>query len=142
MTGCKIKDQGMSYIGLGLSENSAIVKLSLSENESITKDGLTFLAKGMLDAGESRLIELELAKNNFGSKAIQPLIRLLGFNHKIRSLNLKGNAITDEGAAELLGSIMSNEYITKVNLDLNPFRHAIVKDIEAQCRANITKVNG
>ena len=63
-------------------------------------------------------------------------------NQKLRTVNLKGNSITDEGAIELLGSVMANEYITKIVLEFNPFRHAIRKDIEAQCKANIMKVNG
>ena len=141
LSGCKIKDTGMTYVGLGLSENNALVRLGLSENEHVTKDGLTYLTKGMLDAEESRLVELDLAKSNFDSKAIQPLIRLLGLNHKIRSLNLKGNTIGDDGAQDLLGQLMSNEYITRVNLDLNPFRHAILTDIDAHCRTNVMKVN-
>ena len=52
-------------------------------------------------------------------------------NHKIRTINLKGNSITDDGGIELLGSINANEYITRIVLDLNPFRHGIIKDIEA-----------
>ena len=60
MSGCKIKDTGMSYIGLGLSENTALVKFSLGENEHITKDGITYLVKGMLEADESKLVDLDL----------------------------------------------------------------------------------
>ena len=142
MSGCKLKDTAMSFIGLGISENIALTKVSFSENEQITKDGLHFLVKGLLDADDSKLVDIDLSKNNINSKTILPIARLLSLNHKIRTLNLKGNSITDEGAAELLGAIVSNEYITKVVLEYNPFRHAIVKDIEAQCKANVLKVNG
>ena len=60
MSGCKIKDTGMSFIGQGIADNRSLLKLSLSENENISRDGLTFLMKGMLDAEESKLIELDL----------------------------------------------------------------------------------
>ena len=60
MSGCKIKDTGMSFIGQGIADNRSLTKLSLSENENISRDGLTFLMKGMLDAEESKLIELDL----------------------------------------------------------------------------------
>ena len=60
MSGCKIKDTGMSFIGQGIADNRSLAKLSLSENENISRDGLTFLMKGMLDAEESKLIELDL----------------------------------------------------------------------------------
>ena len=50
----------MSFIGQGIADNRSLIKLSLSENENISRDGLTFLMKGMLDAEESKLIELDL----------------------------------------------------------------------------------
>ena len=86
--------------------------------------------KGMLEADDSKLVELDLSKCNFSSQKIQPLTRLIGINHKIRIINLKGNSITDDGGIELLGSVNANEYITKIILDLNPFRHGIIKDID------------
>ena len=70
MSGCKIKDTAMSYIGLGISENTALVKFSLSENEQITKDGLTYLVKGIIDADDSNLIDIDLSKCNLSSSSI------------------------------------------------------------------------
>ena len=114
-----------------MADNRSLTKLSLCENENISRDGLTYLMKGLVEADESKLVELDLAKCNLNSQKIEPLTKLIGINHKIRSINLKGNSITDEGGIELLGSVNANEFITKINLDLNPFRHGIIKDIEA-----------
>ena len=118
MNGCMLKDAAMTFIGGGLGQNIALLKLSLQENEMITKDGLSYLCKGLIDnKKESKLVELDLQKCRIMSKSMLPFGKLLASNYKIRVLNLKHNHITDEGAEELLEQVINNEYVTKVNLD-------------------------
>lgn len=57
------------------------------------------------------------------SVIMEPLAELFEQNFKIRSLNLKNNIVTDEGASLLLQTIGNNQFICKVNLDMNPVRH-------------------
>jgi len=102
----------------------------LSENSDIRKDCIQFLVNAiLLNRSESKLIELELAKCSLGEQDVQPFIKLIGSNYKLRCLNLKDNDVRDCAAAELLGALMANKYVTKLNLDLNPIRHQIKQDI-------------
>lgn len=99
------------------------------------------MVRGLLDnIDDSRLIELDLQKNRMKSNIMEPLVDLFEQNFKIRSLNLKNNIVTDDGAQLLLQTIGNNKFICKVNLDLNPVRHQILNDINKYTASNLTKV--
>ena len=54
---------------------------------------------------------------------------------------MRHNVVTDEGAQLLVQAIGNNEYITKLQLDMNPLRHSILLDLEKHTSANLQKVN-
>lgn len=142
MTACSLKDQSMVFFGAGLAMNTALVRLNLAENDLLSKEGLNHFMKGLIDnKKESKLIEIDFSKCRFMSKMMQPFAKLFSANYKIRHLNLKNNNITDDGAGELLESMVSNEFITKVVLDMNPIKFNILKEIEAHTKGNMNKVN-
>lgn len=62
-------------------------------------------------------------------------------NFKIRTLNLRNNVITDEGAQTLAQAVVNNQFITKLLCDMNPIRHSIITDIENHTKLNLQKVN-
>ena len=69
-----------------------------------------------------------------------PLSCLLEKNFKIRAISLKHNVVTDEGAQLLVQALVNNEYIVRLNLEMNPLRHSILEDIEKHTSANQMKV--
>ena len=75
------------------------------------------------------------------SETIEPFIDLFEQNLKVRTLNLRHNVITDEGAKLLVQAIVNNEYVTKLLLDMNPIRHSILADIEKHTTKNMLKVS-
>ena len=64
------------------------------------------------------------------SETVEPFVDLFEENLKIRSINLRHNVITDEGAQLLAQAVVNNAYITKLLCDMNPIRHSILADIE------------
>ena len=53
---------------------------------------------------------------------------------------MKHNVVTDEGAQLLVQALVNNEYIVRLNLEMNPLRHSILEDIEKHTSANQMKV--
>ena len=89
----------MSFLGVGLAKNVTLERLSISENNLSDRESIQHVVKGLLDNEEgSRLVEIDLQKNRLTSASIEPLIELFDANYKLRSLNLRHNVITDEGA--------------------------------------------
>lgn len=121
----------MAYIGIGLSKNTTLERIVLSENEFSGRESMHYLVKGLIDNQEgSKLIDIDLQKNRMTSETIEPFIDLFEQNLKVRTLNLRHNVITDEGAQLLAQALVNNEYITKFLCDMNPIRHSILTDIE------------
>lgn len=56
------------------------------------------MCKGLTLANDSKLIELDLQKCSINDLSILPITNLLCTKYKLRVLNLKDNAIADEGA--------------------------------------------
>ena len=141
LNGCRLKSPAMAYVGLGLSKNRTLEKLSLIENNFVDKECITYLVKGLIEnVADSHLVELDLQKNRLSSALIEPLSDLFLENVKIRSLNLKNNMITDEGAQVLLQTIGNNKFICKVNMEMNPIRQQLLIDIQKYTAENQTKV--
>lgn len=87
------------------------------------------------------MVDLDLSKNRINSAAVVPFTRLFEENFKIRSINLRHNLITDEGAQLLVQSVVNNVYITKLQLEMNPLRHSVIVDIEKHTAQNQLKVS-
>ena len=121
----------MAYLGIGLSKNTTLERIILSENELCGRESIHYLVKGLIDNKEgSKLVDIDLQKNRMTSETIEPFVDLFEQNLKIRTLNLRHNVITDEGAQLLAQSLVNNEFITKFLCDMNPIRHSILADIE------------
>ena len=86
--------------------------------------------------GEYPDVDIDLQNNRMTSDSIQPFVDLFEQNLKIRTLNLRHNVITDEGAQLLAQALVNNEYITKLLCDMNPIRHSILEDIEHHTKQN------
>ena len=142
LSACKLKSAAMAYIGIGLSKNVTLERLVLSENDFCGRECIHYLVKGLIDNQEgSKLIDIDLQNNRMTSETIYPFVDLFEQNLKIRTLNLRHNVITDEGAQILAQALVNNEYITKLQCDMNPIRHSILADIEHHTKQNQLKVN-
>lgn len=121
---CQISTVALTQISLGLSKNTKLKRLVLQGNDIAERDSVQRLVRGLLDNTEgSQLTELDLAKNRITSDAIEPFVNLFEQNYKIRTLNLRNNVITDEGAKQLVLALVNNSYIIKLQLEMNPFKH-------------------
>ena len=139
---CSLLPEVVASIAKGMQANASLTRLVLSENPLIG-GSLGKLCDALAEnRAESRLTDLELSKCNVTSEHAKHMIRLMGSKHKLRHLNLKDNSIQDEAAQEMLGVLMhSNTYITRLNVDFNPIKHQILRDIDAQTKLNVLKVN-
>ena len=132
----------MAYMGLGLSKNVTLERIVLTENNFCDKESINYLVKSLLDNQEgSKLIDIDLQRNRMTSEAVEPFVNLFEQNMKVRSINLRHNVITDEGAQLLAQAVVNNEFITKLLIDMNPVRFSILADIDKHTRENQQKVN-
>ena len=100
-------------------------------------DNLGQFCQALIENRYCKLIDLDLSKCNITSESARPLIKLLNSKYKLRHLNLKDNAIRDNAASELLNALLNyNCFITKLNMEYNPIKHQIFKDIETQTKQN------
>lgn len=77
LNGCKLRSAAMAYIGLGLSKNNTLERLSLSDNDLYDRDSMQYLVKGLLEnVKSSQLIDIDLSKNRISSEAIEPFVDL------------------------------------------------------------------
>ena len=89
----------MAYMGIGLAKNQTLERLHLVENNFGDKESIQYIVKGLLDNQEgSKLVEIDLSNNRLNSETIEPLNDFFMNNFKLRTLNLRHNVITDEGA--------------------------------------------
>ena len=92
----------MAYMGIGLAKNQTLERLHLVENNFGDKESIQYIVKGLLDNQEgSKLVEIDLSNNRLNSETIEPLNDFFMNNFKLRTLNLRHNVITDEGAQQL-----------------------------------------
>jgi len=105
LSNCKLVPESMAFLARGMANNTSLHKLVLSENGLIGKEGLGKLCDALIDKSEIKLVDLELAKCAITSEGAKHLIKLLNSKVKLRHLNLKDNAIQDEAAIEILGSL-------------------------------------
>ena len=75
------------------------------------------------------------------SETIVPFVDLFEQNFKVRSINMRHNVITDEGAQLLAQAVVNNEFITKLLVDMNPVRFSILADMDRHTQENQQKVN-
>jgi len=142
LSDCRLSTPVLAQMGLGLAKNTTLEKLTLANNDIADKEAIGHLIKGLLENTEgSMLSELDLSKNRITSDGVTPFISLFEQNFKIRTINLRHNVVTDEGAQLLSQAIVNNAYITRLQLDMNPFRHSILIDLEKHTNANLAKVN-
>lgn len=107
------------------------------------RESIAKLCDALLDNNaDCKLVDLELAKCNITSTCAKHLIKLMSSKIKLRHLNLKDNTIQDDAASEMLAALVHhNNYITRLNIDYNPVRHQLLRDIDAQTKLNVLKVN-
>ena len=84
----------------------------------------------------SKLIDIDLQKNQMTSETVEPFAKLFEENFKIRTLNLRHNVISDEGGLLLSQALVNNEFITRILIDMNPMRHSIIADMEQHSAQN------
>ena len=132
----------MVYLSRGLSKNVTLERLNLAENVFNDKESIKNLVRNLLENLEaSKLIDIDLQKNQMTSETVEPFAELFEQNFKIRTLNLRHNVITDEGGLLLSQALVNNEFITRILIDMNPMRHSMIADMEQHCAQNQLKVN-
>lgn len=142
LSDCRLQLATFAQMGLGLTKNITLERLILASNDIADREALNHIVKGLLENTEgSVLSELDVSKNRITSDCIAPFVDLFEQNFKIRTINLRHNVVTDEGAQLLVQAIGNNEYITKLQLDMNPLRISLLNDLEKHTSANLQKVN-
>ena len=132
----------MVFLSRGLSKNVTLERLNLAENVFNDKESIKNLVRNLLENLEaSKLIDIDLQKNQMTSETVEPFAELFEQNFKIRTLNLRHNVITDEGGLLLSQALVNNEFITRILIDMNPMRHSMIADMEQHCAQNQLKVN-
>ena len=127
MAGMALTDVDMMFLGSGLSKNSTLTKLVLRENEISDPKCLKSLCDGLANSKQDpRVVDLDLQKCGLQCSSLPALVMLLSRKYKLRSLNLRDNGISDEGAHSLLSALKINPYLSKIDLGLNPARLNIV----------------
>ena len=132
----------MVYLSRGLSKNATLERLNLAENIFNDRESIQNLVRNLLENLEaSKLIDIDLQKNQMTSETIGPFAELFEQNFKIRTLNLRHNVISDEGGLLLSQALVNNEFITRILIDMNPMRHSMIADMEQHSAQNQLKVN-
>ena len=127
----------MVFLSLGLSKNVTLERLNLAENVFNDRESIQNLVRNLLENLEcSKLIDIDLQKNQMTSDTVEPFAELFEQNFKIRTLNLRHNVITDEGGLLLSQALINNEFITRILIDMNPIRHSIIADMEQHSAQN------
>lgn len=100
---CGLPRQAFMFLGDGISKNSTLQKLTMTDNDLSDPVMLKFICDGIISSKvEPKLVELDLQRCGINEKGVVPIARLLKCKYKLRVLNLRDNAITDDGASELL----------------------------------------
>ena len=100
---CGLPRQAFLFLGDGISKNSTLQKLMMTDNDLSDPVMLKFICDGIICSKvEPKLVELDLQRCGINDKGVVPIARLLQCKYKLRVLNLRDNAITDDGASELL----------------------------------------
>jgi len=143
LTGCNLQPESVLFIAKGMAVNTCLHRLILNENINIGKESLAKLCDALLEnKNDCKLVDLELSKCAITSESAKHLSKLLNSKIKLRHLNLRDNSIQDDAACEILGALINlNFYLTRVNMEFNPIKHQILRDIEAQTKLNVMKVN-
>jgi Ran GTPase-activating protein (RanGAP) involved in mRNA processing and transport len=143
LTACNLQPVSVLYVAKGMAQNTSLHRLILNENIHIGKESLAKLCDALLEnKSECKLVDLELSKCAITSESAKHLSKLLNSKIKLRHLNLRDNSIQDDAACEMLGALVNhNFYLTRVNMEYNPIKHQILRDIEAQTKLNVLKVN-
>jgi Ran GTPase-activating protein (RanGAP) involved in mRNA processing and transport len=124
---CKLKCEGLSGIGEGLSKNKTLTNLNLSEN--LIKDrGVENLSHGLLK--NKSIITLDLSRNQIKNKGAVSLSKVLKCNNTLQALLLRDNSIKDLGGEALCESLRYNLNINCLSLDVNPMSYKFINDVK------------
>jgi len=112
-----ISAEGASYIAQGLSNQRSLIQLHLGGNK-IGDQGLVSIVEALRI--NSTLTSLGIRDNSVGPKGIQALVDLLCFDGCVLSeVQLKGNAIGDEGAEYLASAMYKNKTMRVLEVQSN-----------------------
>jgi hypothetical protein len=138
----------MTCIAQGLAKNASLIKLNVSENlftvNSISQLTTVLMKRAQEDKDDSKscqLRELDLSHCELDKKSIDALSTLLRSTYKLRILNLRDNMIHDEEGQSLFTSMLTNSYLTKLNMELNPIKHSLFREFETITKQNALKVH-
>ena len=132
MNQCGLDKVFISYFAEGLSRSNSLQTIHLNDNYFNENYSIKAIVEALTNhKGTAQLQDIDLQKCALTNESVKPLAELIQSKYKIRSLNLTNNAITDEGARELLAATQVNPFIIKFKLDLNPTRTQFSKDIES-----------
>jgi hypothetical protein len=86
----------------------------------------------------SKINELDLSRNKLNGSDLKALLELIKKNGKyFKILNLRDNLLRDQMCEEIVNALKFNTYIVKCNLDLNPVKHVVLKEIETLTKRNL-----
>jgi Ran GTPase-activating protein (RanGAP) involved in mRNA processing and transport len=123
-----IKENGASYLGIMLQDNSSIKKLSLNGN-GMDQSGINYLSSGL--QGHKSLESIDLSSNKINAFACEVLMKALLHNNILSNLNLGGNPIgnNENAMTALANKLANNSSITRLELggcDLGWYEASII----------------
>ena len=108
-------EDGVSYLGPMLKENSHLKSLTLAFMNSISDNGIKELAEGLKE--NEALTLLDLRDNEIGVEGAKELAEVLRFSSPLAHLFLSENRnIKTEGALELFSALVSNDQLETLHL--------------------------
>eukprot|EP00581_Thalassiosira_minuscula_P009710 CAMPEP_0183709706 /NCGR_PEP_ID=MMETSP0737-20130205/5694_1 /TAXON_ID=385413 /ORGANISM="Thalassiosira miniscula, Strain CCMP1093" /LENGTH=1745 /DNA_ID=CAMNT_0025937873 /DNA_START=28 /DNA_END=5265 /DNA_ORIENTATION=+ len=127
VSGNNLGDEGMEDLSKVIPYNKSLITLNIEDNK-IGDEGATAFAESLME--NATLAEINLSGNLIGDRGAGDLFKVLGSaNGTVTSLQLRFNAISDEGATELASALLDNETLQLVDLSNNNITNAGAKDL-------------
>jgi Ran GTPase-activating protein (RanGAP) involved in mRNA processing and transport len=130
---CKIKREGFSCMGEGLSRNKTLKLLNLSGNK-LCNSCVEVLVSGL--AKNKTLKLLDLSSNEISNKGAKSMVKLIKGNETLEVLLLKDNSIKDTGGQALCDAMRFNNSIIKISIELNPLSLQYITNMEEHIKRN------
>ncbi|KAH7826635.1 putative flagellar associated protein [Monocercomonoides exilis] len=113
-----LQNKHVKILSFGLLENRTITQLDISHNE-LSYDALNSLSQCLHPKSNPILSVLNLENNKFGSDCGNLFGLILAHNKSLTVLNLKLNALKDEGILAMCRGLTENTTLTSLNISSN-----------------------
>jgi len=89
------------------------------------------------------IVELDISKNEIAlntASSMALICKILTASEaKMTMINIRDNLIRDEAADAIKFALQTNLTVMKFQIDMNPIKHATIKEIEASVKRNIAR---